>query len=375
VLLLKIIIWMNIPSHHQHPFFKALDDDEDVDLLVVYFSPEMAQRVAEGWEPQNAIGKTEYYYQGFSKFNEICPDWTNRTHLLGGSLRSATLLNVITQLIRCRTKWYAWAEAPHQAINWRRKLKNLVGHPAKVCFKVVINAYARGLFVISDNAREYYQQLGVRPDKMYLLPYSVGLATDNENVPDGIITNFRSSRGVLFGYVGSLMALKGVDTILHAFAHHSELFPDDQLALVGIDKSEGGYLSMTTELGIRDRVLFRGRVPSGEVVNVMSAIDVFVLFSRYDGWGMVLSEAAMAGKPLISSKVCGAGIHLIEDCENGRLYDKPTRENLIDAFGYYARRPEIISVHGKRSGIQALEFTGPANASRLKKAMLENGLA
>jgi glycosyltransferase involved in cell wall biosynthesis len=47
-------------------------------------------------------------------------------------------------------------------------------------------------------------------------------------------------------------------------------------------------------------------MPNGQVLEAISRHDLFVLPSRFDGWGAVVNEALMCGVPVVCSEACGA---------------------------------------------------------------------
>ena len=55
-----------------------------------------------------------------------------------------------------------------------------------------------------------------------------------------------------------------------------------------------------------NRVQWFGKFPMSEVAKKMADADCLVLPSLHDGWGAVVSEALIAGTPVICSDACGS---------------------------------------------------------------------
>jgi len=103
----------------------------------------------------------------------------------------------------------------------------------------------------------------------------------------------------------------------------------------------------------------------------LSCCQVFVLPSRFDGWGMVLNEAASLGKALISTEKCGAAHHLIRQRENGFRIPAGDVEALSEAMIRYVIDPELVKRHGKRSTELFAECTPEENALNFQKILEE----
>ena len=63
--------------------------------------------------------------------------------------------------------------------------------------------------------------------------------------------------------------------------------------------------------------MFAFHDPGTGLLDDFAQADVFVLPSRYDGWGVVVNQALAAGLPIITSDEVGAGFDLVEPGSNG----------------------------------------------------------
>ena len=104
----------------------------------------------------------------------------------------------------------------------------------------------------------------------------------------------------VIGTVARLTTQKDLPTLLHAFA---SLESNDKLRLlmVGDGPLRDELKSMAIELGICDQVIWAGR--TDKVFSHLSLMDIFVLTSTYEGFGLVLLEALEAHLPVIASNV------------------------------------------------------------------------
>jgi glycosyltransferase involved in cell wall biosynthesis len=139
--------------------------------------------------------------------------------------------------------------------------------------------------------------------------------------------------------------------------------------LVGKDCNNGGYNRLARTLNLQDQILFRGTVFATNISSVVSLTDVLVLASRYDGWGVVLNEAAATGKALLSTDMCSAAYHLIKEGINGSKVSSGSIGELASKMAKYISNPELAKRHGKASLEIYEDFTPERNVERLMEGI------
>lgn len=98
--------------------------------------------------------------------------------------------------------------------------------------------------------------------------------------------------------VGKQGFQKGYDRLLESWKLVNEKNPDWKLAIYGtIDESQG-LLDLAKNLNVQDTVVFYP--PAREIQQHYLESSIFVLSSRYEGFGMVLIEAMACGVPCVS---------------------------------------------------------------------------
>ncbi len=122
-------------------------------------------------------------------------------------------------------------------------------------------------------------------------------------------------------YVGRLVARKGVDTLVEAFA----LLPcrlDARLVIVGGEPGgspEAARLAaLAKDLGILERVSFAGSRPQEDLRHYYGAADVAVSVPHYEPFGMTPLEAMACATPVVGSRVGGIKTS-VADGETGYL--------------------------------------------------------
>ena len=110
----------------------------------------------------------------------------------------------------------------------------------------------------------------------------------------------RVKPGVLrVGSIGRLVRQKDYPTLLSAMKQVFDSGIDAELFIVGEGVEKENFVELTLELGIHERVHWLGRTPF--VNEFLSQLDLFVLPSIYEGFGLVLLEAMQANKPILAT--------------------------------------------------------------------------
>lgn len=111
------------------------------------------------------------------------------------------------------------------------------------------------------------------------------------------------SGGCWFGTLGRLSPVKNQRRLIEAFRKVVDTHPDSRLLLAGRGELETGLKSLAESLGIGDHVHFLGF--RTDVAEILRALDVFVLPSVREGFGLSMLEAMASGLPVIAARVGG----------------------------------------------------------------------
>jgi glycosyltransferase involved in cell wall biosynthesis len=157
--------------------------------------------------------------------------------------------------------------------------------------------------VESPSEREKVVRLGVAPDRVWVIPLAV-------NARRFVNVDGRAVRARLLGdqgdrlilYVGRLAPEKDLDTLLRAMPVIAARVPGVRLAVVGTGPEGARLRRLAARLGLEDSVTFVGAVDYDELPRYYAACDIFVLSSVYEGIPTVLVEAALAGRPVVTTR-------------------------------------------------------------------------
>ena len=131
--------------------------------------------------------------------------------------------------------------------------------------------------------------------------------------------------------VGNLLAGKGQELVMQAFARVKQTYTGLQIRMIGDGADRNRFEALAQHLGIRDQVHFLGRRSRMEVAEAMRNCTVFALPSRYEGLGCVYLEAMACGKPVIACRDQGIE-EIIRHGSNGWLIPVDGIEELVQGL-------------------------------------------
>lgn len=149
--------------------------------------------------------------------------------------------------------------------------------------------------------------------------------------------------------VGRMVPKKGFDVLVRAVAELRDRDLPVELVLAGEEGSESGAIrALVAELGLADRVVWRGTVSQAELLAEYRRASIFALACRVDADGdrdgipNVLVEAMAAGLPVVSTDVSGIP-EVLHDGINGLLVAPDDPAALADALWRLAKDPALAT--------------------------------
>jgi glycosyltransferase involved in cell wall biosynthesis len=119
-------------------------------------------------------------------------------------------------------------------------------------------------------------------------------------VDRGLLKSNLPSNLLRLGTISRLAPQKDLPTMIRAFHGYNIQNPDSTLSILGAGPLESELKRFVEDLNLKTKVEFLGR--SSFTRDFLLSLDVFVLTSLYEGFGMVLFEAMDAGIPIVASK-------------------------------------------------------------------------
>jgi len=139
----------------------------------------------------------------------------------------------------------------------------------------------------------------------------------------------KKAKNVLL-FIGNDWHRKGLRVLFLALRKVLKKFQNTILIVIG--SSDRSFLKIPEKLGIKDNVIFTGKINEDKkLYEYYASCDIFVLPSFHEGFGIPIIEAMSFGKPIIATKVAAIP-ELVEHGKSGLLVNPGDPEGLSSAI-------------------------------------------
>ena len=151
------------------------------------------------------------------------------------------------------------------------------------------------------------------------------------------LAGYQPFKGTTLVAAGRLHHQKGFDILIRALSC-LKARQDFRLVILGAGSEEAALRHLASDLDVSDRVRFAGFVDNP--YPWIAAADIFVLPSRWEGFGHVLVEAMALGTSVIASDCPYGPADIVTDGVDGRLVANESPELLAEAIVSLADNPD-----------------------------------
>lgn len=244
------------------------------------------------------------HFDAHGSFGCVCPEggvyWAQSVH--AAWLDKAKAYRPLWSMAR----WKQWLNPVHPIL-----LRFERSHFSKGGYRRIIALTNE----VKGDLNHYY---GVPLEDIDVVPN--GYAPEEFNVPAAQALrapmrkelNFAPEHKVIV-FVGNELDRKGYPALLRAV----ESMNDPRLRILVAGKIAPAPHPLVTYVG-----------STGEIAKYYAASDIFALPTLYEAWGLVIVEAMATGLPVLTSRLAGASVAVIEG-ETGYLLDNPADETEI----------------------------------------------
>jgi colanic acid/amylovoran biosynthesis glycosyltransferase len=203
---------------------------------------------------------------------------------------------------------------------------------------------ANMVVAVSKNMVEQLVRLGCPLEKLTLIPYGIDVATF------ALETNEPKQRQLVS--CGRFVAKKAPQLTIQAFNLVLAKHPELDLVMIGEGELLDECKHLAVDLGIRDKIIFKGALPPIEIAQIFSESIIFlqhsVLHSNNDSEGLPLAilEAGASGLPVVST--IHAGIpDAVENGKDGFLVPERDIEQMAEKILFLLDHPEEAFAMGQ----------------------------
>lgn len=191
---------------------------------------------------------------------------------------------------------------------WAQSISNPLRRAIEVPFQKwrMIRAARRfdRIIVLTDHDQQEWSRYTARAQRIYN-PLTIDHVSLSDCTPHRVIA------------VGRLDYVKGFDLLIRAWKQVNDKYPDWQLTIWGEGKDRQQLEQLRNSLGLQTVVSMPGRTK--DVVSQYGRSSIFVLSSREEGFGNVMTEAEACGLPILAFDCPYGPREVVADGRNGYL--------------------------------------------------------
>jgi glycosyltransferase involved in cell wall biosynthesis len=176
---------------------------------------------------------------------------------------------------------------------------------------------------------------------------------DLEAIPYDKIPQRLNTSHPIIGTVSRLRHEKGIDVLIQAFSSVNKIYPSAQLLLVGDGPQRCEYETLVKQLKLEQQVVFFGAADWETAMQLMSLMDVVVVPSRFEGFGLTAAEAMAMGKPVVASDTFGLK-ELIDHEQTGLVFENENSEELSEQILRFLKDENLSEQCGRNASQKAL---------------------
>jgi len=144
----------------------------------------------------------------------------------------------------------------------------------------------------------------------------------------------------VIGAISRLRYEKGIDILIEAFNYLIREGAEAHLLLVGSGPDDNLLRKRVEDYGFCSRVTFYGDAEWERAMQLLAIMDIVVVPSRFEGFGLTAAEAMAAGKAVVASDTTGLK-EIINDGETGILFPIDDIAALIRALQKLITDPNL----------------------------------
>jgi L-malate glycosyltransferase len=157
--------------------------------------------------------------------------------------------------------------------------------------------------------------------------------------------DLNSTTQIIIGTAARLSEAKGLRYLILAVAQLIDRHPEIRLIIAGEGELETELRQLVLDLKVSQHVVFAGYV--ADLHNLLSLMQIFVLPSIQEPFGLVCAEAMSLGKPIIGTNVGGIPEQVVHGV-NGFIVPPGDPKALADSIDRLLADPALLAAYGQK---------------------------
>ena len=311
---MKIAFFSNFLNHHQLPLCRAFLAKTDVEFVFVATEPIAKDRLAMGYEDMNAYPFVLRTYE--SKENEAMATHIAESYDL--VIFGATPKTYIQSRMEKNLLSFRFCERSLKKGAWRR----FIPRTRKKIHEEYIRYKDKNLYILGASAYTAHDLVLCGFDKEKCFKWGYFPEIRQKDV-EKLLEEKEKDPKIEILYAGRLLKLKRViDAVKAVHLLVKQGIKNIHFTVIGDGEEKPKLQAYVENHGLQEYISFLPFISPEEVRKYMDKANIYIFSSNfYEGWGAVVNEAMNSASSLLVSHAVGSAPYLIEQGENGFVYE------------------------------------------------------
>jgi glycosyltransferase involved in cell wall biosynthesis len=359
-----IITWQSVLTDHQAFTYEALANQAGIEVVPYVVAMEDEIRKIQGWK-DSQVSSMKRRLISRNNFFKFCflvlRERRDSVHIFAAPFTDLRFIPCMLFASWLDIEYYIISESYSPRSDGYLKenvlflgyIRTLIRPWLYKLYGLLLGSSLAGVFTISQRSYNQFRASGFPISKLFRFGYFVPQQLNtNEVLRCAIRYSFDPAIRII--YVGSLIKTKGFDLL-----NDLSKILWSQGSKISIDIY--GPRNTNALRFFAENIRYRGVIQFGRAQSVMSQYDLVLVPSRYDGWGVVVNEAILAGVPVICSDEVGAGA-LVDRFYCGVKFKSENIVELSEKLLQLEKDPIHLKVL-REHAVKAIEFIDPKIAA------------
>lgn len=208
--------------------------------------------------------------------------------------------------------------------------------------KKILLKQANAITATSKYLAEETRKIAPAGTKIHVIPFGINCMKFIKNCDHKLNKN----RKIRIGFIKHLKPRYGPENLLYAMCKVTELYPDTEVIIVGKGELENYLKNLALHLGLEKKIQFLGHLSNEEIPKVLQNIDIFVMPSINESFGVAAIEAQAMEIPVVASNIGGIP-EAVLDQKSGILINPNSTKELQESIIKLIENPKLRKKMGK----------------------------